>query len=235
MIILFTNPKGGVGKTLTSTNFVTIAVSDGVDAELIDGQLSRGGARAWTRIRNEGDIKPYIPLKAGTDQPGQELLGEASKYDLVVVDMGAESFVETMQYASVADLILVPCGPDQLEVEKTTELFQDFRAHDAKHRSGRFPAYVVLNQMPTVKASKEEAATRQYFEDYGIPVFKSRLCHRASWRNARRAGMAVHELTGKERDLKAAAEMRAIYDETVALATGQSLVNNQSAANEVAS
>jgi chromosome partitioning protein len=216
MILVVANPKGGVGKTLISTNFVAIAVGEGVESELVDTDI-KGGSRGWMQIRNSENIQPFIPLKIGVDNPVAELLHEATKYDLLVVDIGANSHENIMKYASVADLIIVPTGPDQLELDMTVSLFSDFRAQDHKHMNGRFPAYAVLNQLPTSAASKEEQALREFLEEESIEVFQAGLKHRTSWRNSRRAGMAIHEMKGKDRDKKAALEMRAIFDETVAL------------------
>lgn len=216
MILVVANPKGGVGKTLISTNFVAIAVGDGVEAELVDTDI-KGGSRGWTKIRNAENILPFIPLKTGVDNPVAELLHEATKYDLLVVDIGANSHENIMQFASVADLIIVPTGPDQLELDTTLSLFSDFRAQDHKHMNGRFPAYVVLNQLPTSASSKEEQALREFLGEEQIEVFSAGLKHRTSWRNSRRAGMAIHEMKGRDRDKKATTEMKAIFDETVAM------------------
>jgi len=218
MILVVANPKGGVGKTLTSTNVAAIAASEGIEVELIDTDI-KGGTRGWLQIRNRDKVEPFIPLKSGIDNPVAELLHEATKYDLVVVDIGAQSHKETIQIASVADIILVPTGPDQLELDTTVTLLEDFRAQDSKHRSGKFPVYVVLNQLPTGANSKEEQALREFLASENIEVFDAGLKHRTSWRNSRRAGMAVHEMTGREKDKKAAAEMRAVYDEMVRRAT----------------
>lgn len=223
MIIVVANPKGGVGKTLISTNFVAIAISEGVESQLVDTDV-RGGSRGWVKIRNAENILPFIPLKTGVDNPAAELLHEATKYELLVVDIGANSHEILMQFASVADLILVPTGPDQLELDTTVSLFNDFRAQDHKHMSGRFPAYVVLNELPTSANSKEEPALREFLQEESINVFTSGLKHRTSWRNTRRAGLAMHEMKGRDKDQKATVEMRAIYDETVALISGVKFV-----------
>lgn len=212
MIIVVGAEKGGVGKTALATNIAALAVSENLEVLLLDTDTN-GSSSAWVRIRNEEKVEPTIPILTVSANPQHELKQLAAKYDLIIVDVGANSYATMLNSAKVADLVLVPTGPDQMEVESTFNTFDALRAMDEKHKDGKVPAFVVLNQLPTNAKSKEEAALRDYLTESNLPVFDSALRHRSSWRNARRAGLAVHELKGREADPKAAAEMRAIFAE----------------------
>lgn len=212
MIIVVGNEKGGVGKTAIATNIAALAAADNLEVLLLDTDTN-GSSSAWVRIRNEEQVEPAVPLLTVSENPQRELSQLASKYDLIIVDVGANSYSTMINSAKVADLVLVPTGPDQMEVESTLNTFEALRNLDARHKNGRVPAYVVLNGLPTNSKSKEEGALRDYLASEGIPLFDSALRYRSSWRNARRGGMAVHELKGKEADPKAAAEMRSIFHE----------------------
>ncbi|GAB3552082.1 ParA family partition ATPase [Noviherbaspirillum agri] len=212
MIIVVGAEKGGVGKTALATNLAALAVSENLEVLLLDTDTN-GSSSAWVRIRNEENVEPTIPLLTVSQNPQHELKQLASKYDLIIVDVGANSYTTMLNSAKVADMVLVPTGPDQMEVESTLNTFEALREMDAKHKDGKVPAYVVLNQLPTNAKSKEESALREYLVESGLPVFDAALRHRSSWRNSRRGGLAVHELKGREADPKAAAEMRAIFAE----------------------
>lgn len=212
MIIVVGNEKGGVGKTAIATNIAALAAADNLEVLLLDTDTN-GSSSAWVRIRNEEQVEPAVPLLTVSENPQRELSQLASKYDLIIVDVGANSYSTMINSAKVADLVLVPTGPDQMEVESTLNTFEALRSLDARHKNGRVPAYVVLNGLPTNSKSKEEGALRDYLSSENIPLFESALRYRSSWRNARRGGLAVHELKGKEADPKAAAEMRAIFQE----------------------
>ncbi|MEC4720375.1 AAA family ATPase [Noviherbaspirillum sp. CPCC 100848] len=213
MIIVVGAEKGGVGKTALATNLAALAVADNLEVLLLDTDTN-GSSSAWVRIRNEGKVEPNIPLLTVSENPQNELKQLASKYDLIIVDVGANSYSTMLNSAKVADMVLVPTGPDQMEVESTFNTFEELRQMDAKHKNGRVPAFVVLNQLPTNAKSKEESALREYLAESELPVFDAALRYRSVWRNSRRAGLAVHELKGREADPKAAAEMRAIFAET---------------------
>lgn len=212
MIIVVGAEKGGVGKTALATNIAALAVAENLEVLLLDTDTN-GSSSAWIRIRNEEMVEPTIHILTVSQNPQNELKQLASKYDLIIVDVGANSYSTMLNSAKVADLVLVPTGPDQMEVESTFNTFEALRAMDAKHKDGKVPAYVVLNQLSTNVKSREEGALREYLADNALPVFDAALRHRSSWRNARRGGLAVHELRGREADPKAAAEMRAIFAE----------------------
>jgi chromosome partitioning protein len=213
MIIVVGAEKGGVGKTALATNLAALAVSENLEVLLLDTDTN-GSSSAWVRIRNDEQVKPAITLLTVSQNPQNELKQLASKYDLIIVDVGANNYMTMLNSAKVADMVLVPTGPDQMEVESTLNTFAALREMDVKHKNGRVPAFVVLNQLPTNARSKEEAALREYLAESELPVFDSALRYRSSWRNSRRAGLAVHELKGRDADPKAAAEMRAIFAET---------------------
>lgn len=212
MIIVCGAEKGGVGKSAIATNLAALAVADNLEVLLLDTD-PQGSSSAWIRIRNEEMVMPNIALLTVSENPLNELKQLATKYDLIIVDIGANNYRTMINSAKVADMVLVPTGPDQLEVESTLNTFQALRAIDHHHKDGRVPAFIVLNQLSTNSKSKEEGMLREYLSNEGLPVFDSALRYRSSWRNARRGGLAVHELKGREADPKAAAEMRAIFAE----------------------
>ena len=212
MIIVVGAEKGGVGKTSIATNIAALAAADDIEVLLLDTD-AQGSSSAWVRIRNEEKITPRIPVLTIPESPLTELSYLAPKSDLVIIDIGAQNYTTMLNAAIVADLVLIPTGPDQFEVESTLNVFKALKTLGPKHKSGAVPAHVVLNQLPTNSRSREEGELRQFLASEQLPVFDACLKHRSSWRNARRGGLAVHELRGKEADPKAAAEMRAIFAE----------------------
>ncbi len=212
MILVVGAEKGGVGKTLLATNLSVLAANDGIDVLLMDTDL-QGSSSSWARIRNENGIAPTIPVMALPINPVNELASLAPRYDLIIVDIGAQNYLTMQHTAAIADMILIPVGPDQFEVESTLQVSQVLKSMDHRHKDGRVPAYIVLNNLPTNPKSKETAGLRSVFTEEDYPVFDAGLCHRSSWRNSRRSGLAIHELGGAAKDLKATAEMQAIFEE----------------------
>lgn len=216
MIIVVGNEKGGVAKTATATNLAVRAIEAGIDTLLIDTD-AQGTSRAWCRIRNETNQLPFIPLKTEIDNFKKELLHESTKYELLIVDIGAQNYRALTESAVQADLIIVPTGADQFEVESTIKVIRALRKLDDEHQDRHCPAWVLMNRTPNVRNSREEAALRECLVDAGVPVLDTVLRDRPVWRTSRREGRAVHEVRGRTQmlDPKAAAEAENLFNEVM--------------------
>jgi chromosome partitioning protein len=219
MIVVVGSEKGGVGKTAIVTNLAVYFVSRGYSCTIIDTDV-QGSSREWLRIRNAGGVKPFIPHKLEIANPIPELTHEDSIYDVVLVDIGAQNYQTMLQCMSIADLVLVPTTPDQLELASTIKVMRSLRELDPVHPSKKVPAWVVLNGITTSHNSPEEAETREFLEHYKLRAFDASLRYRRSWKMSRKLGQAVHEVKGRSRDAKAGHETAALFDEVVAKLPG---------------
>jgi chromosome partitioning protein len=217
-IVVVGAEKGGVGKTGIAANLAAIAASDGVEVILLDTDTT-GSATAWSRIRTEEAVEPGVIVLTVPEKPLQELTKLSSKFDLIIVDIGAQNYRTMLQAAVLADILLVPTGPDQFELESTQAVFETLRQMSSRHPKGQFPAYAVLNKCSTNPRSKEADLLGAFLTECEIPQMDSRLGYRAAWRSVNRTGRALHELKGKEFDARAAEQMRALYDEIVTKTT----------------
>jgi chromosome partitioning protein len=118
-----------------------------------------------------------------------------------------------MESALVSDLVLVPCGADQQEVESALKVCDDLRQKGANHENGEIPAHIVLTRMSPLSNATATAGLRAMLKDEGVSVFDAQLAYRTAWLATGKSGKAVHELKGKERSPKAVAEMNAVYEE----------------------
>lgn len=218
MVIVIGAEKGGVAKTRLATHIAAIAASEGVDVVLLDTD-KQGSATSWSRIRNEEKVQPPITVLALPPNPAREVANLAAKYELVVVDIGAQNYRTMLECALVSDQVLVPCGADQQEIESTLNVFDALKQIGPKHPRGTVPASVVLTRVSPLENAKATTDIRAYFASEGIDVFKAHIASRSSWLATGRSGRAVHELRGKERSQKAVDEMRAVYDEIIGRAS----------------
>jgi chromosome partitioning protein len=214
MVITIGAEKGGVAKTRLATNIAAMAAAEGVDVVLLDTD-KQGSAMSWVRIRNEEHVEPAIPVFALPANPARELADLASRYDLVVVDIGAQNYRTMLECALLSDLVLVPCGADQQEVESTLNVFDAIRGLDPRHSSGKVPAHVVLTRVSTNKEARSTADLREVFLNEGISVFAADLPQREAWKASGKTGRSVKELRGKDRSEKAVEEMTAVYKEII--------------------
>lgn len=212
MVITIGAEKGGVAKTRLATHIAALAAANGVDVVLLDTDR-QGSAMSWSKIRHDEGIEPAIPVLALPPNPVREIVDLSKKYTLVVVDIGAQNYRTMLECALLSDLVLVPCGPDQQEVESTLNVFDTLKSMGPRHESGAIPAHVVLTRVSPVEGAKATTELRDYFASEGISVFDAQIAHRAAWLATGKSGRAVHELKGRERSAKAIGEMQAVYDE----------------------
>lgn len=213
MIVMVGNGKGGVGKSRVAIHLATLAVTNGVDAVLLDTDVIQGSSASWSRIRNEMGINPTVPVMVLPANPLKELENLSRKYDLIVVDIGAQNYKTMTECAAVSDLVLVPCGNDQQEMEATEIVFTHLDAIGHMHRAGKVPAHVVLTRVSTNERAKSTQELREVFEGMGIPVMKTVLPMRSAWGATGKTGRALHELRGKDKSEKATEEMQALFAE----------------------
>lgn len=214
MIITIGAEKGGVAKTRLATHIATLAAKSGTDVVLLDTD-KQGSATSWSRIRNESGAKPKTLVLPLPPNPALELASLATKYELVVVDIGAQNYRTMLECALLSDLVLVPCGPDQQEIESTLNVFDTLKQVGPRHPKGEVPAAVVLTRVSTLAKAKATADIRDCFASEKIDVFTAHIASRSSWLVTGRTGLIVSELTGKERSEKAVEEMQAVFDEII--------------------
>jgi chromosome partitioning protein len=212
MIVTIGAEKGGVGKSRLATHVAALAAYSSAEVILLDTD-AQGSATSWTRIRNEAGHEPSISVLSLPPQPARELVNLSGKYDLIVVDIGAQNYKTMMDCALLSDLVLVPCGADQQEAESALQVFDDLKRMGHKHEKGEIPAYVVLTRVSPSRGHKATLDLREMFKTEGIPVFSSQIAHRTAWLATGKSGLALHELKGRERSEKAVDEMQAVYDE----------------------
>lgn len=221
MIITVGAEKGGVAKTRLATNLAALAAGDGADVVLLDTDR-QGSATSWVRLRQqEGDAVPQFPVLALPPRPATELASLSTKYDLIVVDIGAQNYRTMMEAALLSDLVLVPCGNDQQEVESTLTVVEALVREGPRHPKGAMPLRCVLTRVSPVEYARSTDDLRGVLADADVPLLSAQLAYRAAWAHSGKTGLAVHELRGKDKSVKAASEMRAVYDEIVNILQGK--------------
>ncbi|WP_253194436.1 ParA family protein [Burkholderia cenocepacia] len=164
MVITVGAEKGGVGKTRLATHIAALAATNDVDVVLLDTD-KQGSAMSWSRIRNEEGVTPAIPVLALPANPARELANLANKYTLVVVDIGAQNYRTMLECALLSDLVLVPCGPDQQEVESTLNVFATLKDMGRGMKAGD----------PCIRGAHSGVAGRRIEGDCGIAsIFEKR-------------------------------------------------------------
>src|SRR5208337_1506231 len=107
---------------------------------------------------------------------------------LAIIDTAGRNDDSALAAARVADLVLIPCRPNMVEIETLSAV------GDLLRLAGSPPAFVLLNGIhPTATKQADEARemVRQIFGLMSTPVH---LCHRGAYAEAPTTGKAPHDL-----------------------------------------
>jgi chromosome partitioning protein len=211
-IILVGNEKGGTGKTTISVNLAGMAALQGLDTLLVDADPGQQSAAKWTARRREfhPEAKPLHCVSLTGKRLDIELEDLARRYQVIVVDTGAEDSAELRAAATVANLILVPVQPEQFDFWTLPTMEQIYQR--AQRLNPDLRAKIVLNRIPHQTVNQATADARTFLTENvpGLPADVVPVIGRTAYGNANAEGLSIHE---HKRDPKASSEMQRLYRE----------------------
>ena len=192
-VVALLSTKGGAGKTSLAT---ALAVETGAVLLDLDPQSS---ACRW-RDRREAEVPVVTDVSPARLRPTLEAV-KAQGVGTVVLDTPPRSETAALEAARVADLVVVPCRPQMVDLETvpvTTQLLA--LARDPL-------AVAVLVGVPPRGPRAEQA--RRAIQGLGLRVCPHTIGHRAAWGDASALGLTVAEYEPQGR---AAAELHRVVE-----------------------
>lgn len=190
-VVALLSTKGGAGKTSLAT---ALAVEIGAILLDLDPQSS---ACRW-RDRREAEVPVVTDVAPARLRPTLDAV-EAQGVACVVLDTPPRSETAALEAARAADLVVVPCRPQVVDLETvpvTTQLLA--LARDPL-------AVAVLVGVPPRGRRADQA--RRAIQGLGLRVCPHTIGHRAAWGDANALGLAVTEYQPQGR---AATELRRV-------------------------
>lgn len=209
MLILVANEKGGSGKTTIAVNLAAMAANMNYSTALVDADRQQSSVN-WGLARDVSMAKiNVLPLRG---KIGKQLLSLKEENEVVIVDVGGYDSDEMRQSLVVADQVIIPINPSQLDLwglGRMVELKQEAE----KLIGDRIYAYPLITRASSNPHVKEVADIRLMLEDYHeqIPALQTVIVDRVSYPRAVRDGLGVVEY--HPRDSKAFAEMSNLFKE----------------------
>jgi chromosome partitioning protein len=206
MIVTVGGIKGGVGKSLISTNLTVIRSLKGNKVLLVDGD-EQGTAGDWSNHRiGLGLDTPWttIRLKAGAVRT--EILKLSNNYDDIIIDCGGRDTASLRAALTVTDVLLVPFQPKSFDIwtiSKVTDLLEEVKILNPK-----LIAYCFINCGGT-RGSDNTEAMSILEKAHGLELLSIVIANRKAFSNATAEGMGIIETKG---DLKAVNEMKNLHN-----------------------
>lgn len=209
-IYLVGSEKGGVGKTSTAFNLAVLRAKAGYQTMLIDAD-KQDSATAWASMRAEGGFTPPLICVQKRGKMGLDLVQLRTNYE-VIVDAGGVDSIELRQGIGVADRWIIPVSVGQLDLFSLAKMAQ--LLNEVHERIGHRPdTNLFLNAVPASTTEGEEARA-MIAENETLPrLLNAQLGDRVAMRRAVVFGCGVTELTGKNANGTATAEILALYEE----------------------
>jgi chromosome partitioning protein len=184
-IISIANLKGGVSKSVLSTNLacalrsvgkVVIADTDNQQSSVWWSRKASSGVEVIA-ARQDGDKRAWARLLAGLDA------------ELIIIDCGSNDPDGLGAAFAVSTLTVIPCPASGVDIKATRDTIDVLRVI-RKRRGGLPPALLVPSRVDRRRASGREIEAALH--DFGEPVAPA-IMERAAFSDAFTAGMWVGE------------------------------------------
>jgi chromosome partitioning protein len=202
-VIAFVSQKGGVGKSTFSRGLAREAARAGLSVKICDLDVQQGSCVDWHRRRLAGSVEPLVSVESY--RTAEQALGEADRYDLLIIDAPARASEGTRKIAERADLVIQPTNAGLDDLVPAVRLFHELVKAGIQKKRLAF----ALNQILT---EAEEAAARAYLEEAGYSVLAGSLPSRASYRDAQNQGRSITETAFSTRNARADAVLQSLID-----------------------
>jgi chromosome partitioning protein len=208
MILVIGSEKGGVGKSTLAINLAIQGMLEGVDTLLVDADV-QGSCNDFSVKRDELDIAPrlQVNMKKGKNL-NRELSDLQERYSRLIVDTGGRDSVELRSALLIADVVLIPCRPTQLDLWASEKIFSV--VDTAQDLNENLSPRVLISQAHTNLNVTSARDASQFLSGYpSITLCDTVIYERQVWQKSILEGRSVVELKSN----KASNELRLLYGE----------------------
>jgi chromosome partitioning protein len=107
-IVGMVSQKGGVGKSTLARMMAREFVAGGLSTKIADLDTQQQTCTHWAGRRAEGNINPEIQVQSFGSV--KTALGEASRFDALILDGKPNASEQTIEIGQAADLVVIPTG-----------------------------------------------------------------------------------------------------------------------------
>ena len=210
MIVVVASEKGGTGKTTVATNLAVMRSINRFEVLLVDAD-TQGSSQDFAAVRSQEGHQPEIVCSSIFGRGiASELRKLRSRFDTIVVDVGGRDSITMRGALLVADFVLVPFLPSQLDVWSVEKM--DVLIGEVVSLNENLKTFAFLNKVdsnPKMGLTPEAANFAKDFKN--LRLIDVKIAYRVAYRRAVAEGMGVTEI--EKKDKKANEEMSNLYSE----------------------
>ncbi len=213
MMILVGGEKGGSGKSCLAQNLAVYFARDKKAIVLMVDCDPQRTTSDWIQARNTDPSLPAINCIQLYGKIRNDLLSLKQHYDYVIVDCGGQDNLALRAAMSVAEHVIIPLRPKRRDL-KTVPHMEDMLS-TCKMVNPKMLASFVITQCPSLpNQANRIIEAKEVCSSFGINVLDAVTYSRNVYDDSEEKGSSVLE---NEPDGKAAAEMKAIAEELLAM------------------
>lgn len=203
MIYLIAGRKGGSGKSTATMNLSVALAHDEQDVIIVDAD-KQSSSSTWVLERSKYQKElPKIHCVAKYDDISDSLEDLDARYGYVLVDPAGRDSEEMRSAMTVADVLIVPLRPSQLDLDTIPDLMKIIK--DSKRINPKLKVLSVLSICPTNPIINEINDAKEYLSEFPeITLLESIICDRKIYRDCVSDGLGVIEATTSSESAKKA-------------------------------
>lgn len=209
-IVGMVSQKGGVGKSTLARLMAREFTVGGLRAKIVDLDTQQQTCTNWAGRRAENGIIPEIQVQGFGSV--RSALGEASRFDALVLDGRPNASEQSVDIARAASLVVIPTGQTVDDLHPGVTL-----AHNLC-RKGLSRDRVAFAMFRTTGSARETAAAREYLAEAGYSVIDGEVPASTAYGMAADLGKAVTETSFRTLNEKAAGLAQGIIDRMAEIA-----------------
>ena len=203
-IVGMVSQKGGVGKSTLARMMAREFTVGGLCTKIADLDTQQQTCTNWAGRRAEHGISPEIQVQSFASV--KTVIGEASRFDALILDGRPNASEQTVEIARVTDLIVIPTGQTVDDLHPGVVL-----AHNL-HKKGISRERIAFAMFRTTGSKPENEAARQYLADAGYFVFEGEVPASTAYGMASDRGRAITETSFRTLNDRAAGLAQSVID-----------------------
>lgn len=206
MMIVFTNTKGGVGKSTLATHLAVYLLEQGNKVALLDVDEQKSSSE-WVI---EAEPRITVRSASGPEAVADQVMDLKQSHDFLIADAPGRATEDTRTLMLLSDLAIFPMTPSILDLRSVKTATETLKfAHTIT--GGRPQGLLVLNRIKmrdTISRELKDAAT-----EFQLPVATTTVRDLQAFRDAAQQGTVVTRMGYRGRE--AASDVTQLFQEII--------------------